>query len=515
MPINKQSLRSDPRYKAFVKRYVGDIERFSVEVLCRVPTWQQSELFVSVGLAGSRTSIASGHGTGKTSSIGVVSLWHLLCYRNSNTLLTAPKISQLKDQAWKEIADLKENISRGPHAWIADYIMIFADRIYIDGHKEGWFIIAKTAPKGSPENLAGMHRDWYLLIADEASGIPDENYGVLMGATTDKRNRVLLTSQPTRNVGFFYDTHHKMSRWTLNADGRRGSWTNLVFSSEESPLVSDDFIREKLELYGSRDDPQYQIKVLGKFPEMSSEYLLSRREVEARIGAEPVIGPNDIWGYILSVDVAAGENRDYSVATLARVAGQAGDPHNPRRVDVVDILLYTNTKNIEAFSNEVRRAASQYEDCTVLVDAVGMGIAVAQKLEALGVPNVYRVKWGKPCWSKRLSENYTNQRSQCTENAAKAIKNGQLSFLTSTRKKDLLDQASRIPYGFDSKGRYAIASKDEMRSKNIPSPDIFDTICQFFLEDAHFIQHESIASMTNNRRSKLVSDAGDAFAELD
>ena len=52
------------------------------------------------------------------------------------------------------------------------------------------------------ENLAGLHGDWLMIWADEASGVPDANFGVMGGALSDKRNRMVLTSQPTRNNGF-------------------------------------------------------------------------------------------------------------------------------------------------------------------------------------------------------------------------------------------------------------------------------------------------------------------------
>lgn len=106
-----------------------------------------------------------------------------------------------------------------------------------------------------PENLAGTHGDYLLWLADEASGIPDANFGVIGGSMTDKRNRFVLASQPTRDSGFFRDTHHNMSKV------QGGEWTALTFSSESSPLVSIEFIKAKLKQYGGRDDMEYQIKV--------------------------------------------------------------------------------------------------------------------------------------------------------------------------------------------------------------------------------------------------------------
>ena len=154
------TLNNHPRWDDFNKRYALDLCRFSIEVCNRYPSRQQQRLFKSVQRFGSRTTVASGHATGKTASIGVVILWHLTCYYLSNMLVTAPKIKQVRAMAWKEVADLREEIERSENAWIAPYIIVQSEKIYIDGFKDRWNAMALTAPRGSPEGLAGFHRKW-------------------------------------------------------------------------------------------------------------------------------------------------------------------------------------------------------------------------------------------------------------------------------------------------------------------------------------------------------------------
>ena len=92
-------LIDDPRYLHFATRYAFDLVRFAAEVVGMTPTHQQVELFQSVAPPGSRTSVRSGHGSGKSRSLAVITLWHLLCYPKSNTMLTAPKIEQVRNVA--------------------------------------------------------------------------------------------------------------------------------------------------------------------------------------------------------------------------------------------------------------------------------------------------------------------------------------------------------------------------------------------------------------------------------
>lgn len=470
-------LLNDPRYLPFGKRYAFDVVRFAVEVCGMVVTHQQVELMQAVVAPGCRVSVRSGHGTGKTRSAAVITLWHLLCYPKSNTLITAPKVEQVRSGLWKEVADVLDDMrTKGKQPWVAAYVALEAERIYVKGFKLQWNVTAKTAPRGSPENLAGMHRLWYLVIADEASGIPDPNFTVLTGALTDARNRMLLLSQPTRASGFFYNTHHALSV------RQGGVWEAIRMDSSNSPLVSQRFLAEKRDEYTKEE---YTIKVLGEFPEQRDGYLLGRAQAEACFGRS-VIQPGDAYGILLAVDVGAGEYRDKSVALVAHVSGTGDFGDNARRVQVMSVPVYSNTRHLQNFTGDVFGIAVGLEGCTVLVDAGGMGVAVVQALESRGVHDLKRVKWGEPCHQNRNRERFANLRAQAMVSASRAAKEGRLGIADGHWRRDLLDQMARIPYHYDEKARYVIEKKDEMRKQGIPSPDLWDAVCFCFLEGVHY-----------------------------
>jgi len=498
-------LTEDPRWLGFVKRYCNSLPAFMAVVIGREPTWQQLELLEAVTPPGSRVSVRSGHGTGKSASLACVALWHLLCFPKSNTMITAPKIEQVRNVAWKEMADAVDLIRQGVEGWIADYIGFETERIYIKHYKQQWFIFAKTAPRGSPENLAGMHRDWYMVIADEASGIPDPNYAVMTGALTDARNRMVMFSQPTRPSGFFYDTHHKLAKHN------GGVWTSLCMDSRHSPLVSLDFVEEKRDEY---TEEEFTIKVLGEFPETRDGYLLGRPHAEACFG-RVAVQPDEPHGFLIAVDVGAGEYRDKSVAVLARVTGHGEYGADARRVQVLDVPVFSNTRNLQGLAGDVFVLASELESAGVLVDAGGMGVAVCQSLEDKGLPDVRRVKWGAPCFQNRNRERYFNLRAQAMVAASRAAKEGRLGIAGGRWQRELLDQMSRIPYTYDEKARYVIERKDEMRKAGLPSPDVWDAICFLFLEGAHYTQRENLdaqSGMSPGERMAAMADA--LFADV-
>ncbi len=498
-------LLDDPRYLPFAARYAFSLARFAAEVVGMMPTHQQLELLDSVSPPGSRTSVRSGHGSGKSRSLAVIALWHLLCYPKSNTMITAPKIEQVRNVAWKEMADVLDLIrSKGGQSWIADYVTFEAERVYVKGFKQTWFVFAKTAPRGNPENLAGMHRDWYLVIADEASGIPDPNYAVITGALTDARNRMLMLSQPTRPSGFFYDTHNKL------AMHNGGVWNAIRMDSNDSPLVSKAFIEEKKQEY---TEEEYTIKVLGEFPESRDDYLLGRKAAEACIGRK-VIQQGESYGIMLSCDVGAGEYRDKSVAIVAHVTGHSDFGPDARRVQIVGVPINSNTRNLQDFSGAIFNTASELENVTTLVDAGGMGVAVCQALESMGLPEVKRVKWGAPCFKQRNKERFFNLRAQAMVHAARAAKEGRLGIADGPWVKELLDQMSRVPFHFDEKARYVIERKDEMRKMGLPSPDLFDAIAFLYLEDATYMIAERSGAAGASIVASAVDRANELFADV-
>jgi hypothetical protein len=498
----------DPKYPDVVKRYAMDLPRFAMEVCSLVPTWQQLELFESVQNPGSRTSVSSGHGTGKTQALAVIVLWHLICYAYSNTILSGPKLDIVQSGVRKYVADMWTQIEAGPMSWLAPHIKVEHKSIYIRGYKSQWWCQAKTAPAGKPESLAGEHRKFLLWLVDEASGVPDANFGVILGSLTEEWNRIAIASQPTRPTGIFYDTHHKLSK------SRGGPWTNLTFSSEESPLVSDQFIFEKINQYGGRHDPLYQIKVLGLFPENLAGQLLSRSALEATIGAERCIPAGAEWGWAVLVDIGAGEYRDKSVVAVCQVFGH-GQSHevDARRVHVVSIPICDNTISPTALTARVMQIAGQLSNAVVLLDGGGLGLGVVKRLEELGVPNIVKVLWGKPCFKKVLKESYFNQRAHAMVAIAHAAKAGQLTIAAdaiddSRVVTELLDQGSRIPYHFNDKAQYVIESKRSKEWEGLPSPDIWDSLSFAFLEDCSYLMSEGevtpgdVASV----REKTVAD---------
>lgn len=432
------------------------------------------------------------HNTGKSRSAGVVALWHLLFHEDSITLFTAPSITQLREIVWKEISICLNLLRTHNLGWLADYVAIFAEKIYIKGYDKSWHVIAKTASKHKPESIAGQHGDNYLLWGDEASGIDDKIYDVALGALSHKDNRCVLTSQPTRNAGFFYETHHRLS----HRNG--GAWTSLTFNGEQSPIVSDEMLLEMLEKYGSRDDAGYMIRVRGLFPDLSNEFLVTRTQLDGcYVGDSLLTGQHDDFGYVITVDVGGGVGRDDSTIAVSKVWGYANHGTDARRAEVVDIPLCKNKDTVHEIMGIIDECLVTYPNATLVVDDNGAGLLLGQELRARGM--FYKsAKWGGQCFSNENRKDYFNKRSQANVCLSRAIAQGRFKIKTTKHKAKIQEQVTRIPYTFDEHARFKVLSKEEMLKRSIRSPDIADVFAYLFLEGVAYSEAYSDGFMVQD-----------------
>jgi len=438
--------------------------------------------------------------TGKTTSIANVVLWHLLCYPQSVTMLTANDMDQLKVTLWKEIGIAIERIRRGPHGWIAAHVEILANATArIRGFEDTWFVESKTANEKTANKMAGRHGEWLLIIGDEASTLPDTVLSTLRGALTEQHNRMLLTSQPTRNAGFFWRTHHEL------AIANGGEWNNLTFSSLESPLVSDDALKE---LWDAYDDDERRVRLMGLFPADSSKHMMSLKVAMGMYKRGRIIRDDEPYGWVVSSDVASGEGlRDKSAIVVARVIGYGDRGVDARRVEIFEIPLFTNGVRANRLSGSIIEAGDAMDNVTYAIDSGGLGINVCQDVEDSGRP-LHRINWGNPCFQNRNKDRYMNLRAQAMHQAARAAKEGRLSILTSEHRNAMLDQSSRIPKTFTDKGRIRVPPKHSTEWDGMGSPDLWDAVCFLFEESLAYTASEAMRS-----NGRTLADAAMAMAD--
>uniref|UniRef100_A0A6H1ZC03 Putative terminase n=1 Tax=viral metagenome TaxID=1070528 RepID=A0A6H1ZC03_9ZZZZ len=367
-------------------------------------TWQQWMILKAVelaraGKAKSKISIVSGHGTGKSCSIAWLLLWFLFCFKDAQIPCTAPTSSQMHDILWKEVAIWLPRMPKGiadKYSWTTEYVRIKES-------PETWFARARTASKENSEALAGVHADHVMVLVDEASGVYDEIFNTAEGSMTGENVLVILISNGTRLVGYFYDTHH--------ADAH--NWQNMSLDADKSPIVVRKYVDRIIERHG-RDSDEYSIRVAGGF---------GREEGVDDQGYVPLLveadlreaGTKELKGRVkLGID-PAGDGGDMA-AEVAR------DPY------IAKLTALEKTSTPKTIANSAVETIRAYEiaGSDVAVDNFGIGANVTQEIALSAKPgeDPIRAQGVNVGYSAHDDERFFNLRAELAWRMREWIKAG-------------------------------------------------------------------------------------------
>lgn len=501
MAVKIKSILNDPRWIEFVIRYRYNWGLFLTEQVEKPPTPQQAPIVQAMQQTGARVTVSSGHGTGKSDSCGSMFIVFMVCFPQARGVVIANSRQQARSGVFKYVhANWKRVLKNSP--WLAQYFTLTDTMFYANEDKNSWQLQIKACKAGQEEGLAGEHAKHLMQVVDEASGFPDRAFQILSGALTETDNRMLMLSQPTRPSGYFYDSHHTQS--ITEGEGR---WLPFVITSEESPLVTMDFIQDKMVEYGGVESPEYLIKVRGQFPDIVDGMLISR--VDLDFSASLDIEMPDGWGWVAACDV--GDGRDKSVINICQV--WVGEKDTDRIVKTHKIIEMPSTVGSVKFAKVINQMCDEdiYPNITIAVDAVGIGSATIEELENLG-RDPFPIDWGKTPFGDRDKKRFYNLRAKAHIMAKYAVESGRMQLDRDVKTRE---QGTKLPYALNEKGQYVMMSKKVMREKlNIPSPDRFDTYCFMFLTPVAPVEGVRISSEKKERRTqveKMMEEGGDLY----
>lgn len=464
MPAN------DPKevLKDFIRRYgrPGDPEgpvRFVHEVLgVETDEWQDNALR-EYGRGGRRISISACHGPGKTAWASWVIIHHMVTRYPQKTVATAPSSAQLNDALFAEVLKWMRKLP----APILALFNIKSDRVELKARPEQSFFAARTARPEKPEALQGVHSENVLLIADEASGVPEAIYESAMGSMSGENACTILLSNPTRSSGFFHDTHHKL----------KDMWYTEVVDHTMSTRVTDDFVEDVARRYG-RDSDAFRIRCLGLFPRTDTNTIIPFEFVETARGLPFPEGPKPrpIWG----LDVAR-YGDDYS-ALVAR---------NHMSLDP-EVMEIWSKRDLMHTVGVVKR---RYDDTpperrptVIMVDAVGLGAGVFDRLREHGLP-VRDINVANKAMDP---DKYPNLRTELWFKAREWLQTGTRALPSGGPLVEQLQQELvSVRYSYDSAGREKAETKDEMRARKVGSPNLADAFVLTFADEAATTIHGS------------------------
>lgn len=433
---------------------------FVEDLIGVTPDERQAEILNSVA-DNPMTSVRSGHGVGKSAVEAWAIIWFMATRPFPKIACTAPTQHQLFDILWAEVSKWL----RHSPALAREYEWT-REKVYLKGYPEEWFAVARTATK--PDALQGFHAENILYIIDEASGVKDIIFEPVLGALSTPGARLLMCGNPTQLQGFFYESHTK----------NRASYNALHIDGRKSGRVSQDFVNTIIRMYGE-DSDVFRVRVAGEFPKAESDVFIQLSLVEKSIMTEysPRKVPNTIR---IGCDVARfgddktviGSKVDEKVTIERKRQGQ----DTMKTADEIVLLYY-----------DLLQKHPDYKDpITVCVDDGGVGGGVVDRLkqiqrnapDKLGQMNIVPIKFGL-----RIKHKFYHDSTTFMMATVKALLsphdeegNPKPVELILPNDDDLVAQLSGRKYKLTESAKIKVESKDEMKRRNLPSPDEADCV---------------------------------------
>jgi hypothetical protein len=438
-------------YLDFVTRYHSAPAAFVEEVLGVTPDPWQKRLLELLAAGERKISVRSGHGTGKSTVASWAMLWYMLTRVPVKVVVTAPTASQLFDALFGECRRWAKLL---PPA-VGELLEIKSDRIELKASPEESFISARTSRAEQPDALQGIHAEYVLLVVDEAPGVSEAVFESAGGSMSGHNATTLLLGNPTRTKGYFYDTFYRLS----------SEWKNLHVSCLDSPRVSDDYVNEMRSRYGEGSNA-YRVRVLGEFPLADDDTLISLELAQAALDRDVIQNPDApiLWG----VDVARFGSD--SSALCKRQSNVVLEPIKTWKN--LDLMSLTG-----AILHEYESAEFKQRPAEILVDSIGLGAGVVDRLREMKLP-VRGINVGE---SPAVKGQYMNLRAELWGKAKTWLEARDCKL---PRDEQLVNELSSPRYSFMSNGKLKLESKDDMKRRGLASPDRADAFVLTFASEA-------------------------------
>ncbi len=446
-----------------LRRFKSDPNAFVSEVLGVTPDKWQKEALESV-VKHDRLAIRSGHGVGKSAYLAWVILWWMST-RLGKVACTAPTAHQLQDVLWGELGKWYRKMPK----WYQDQLNLRNERLEVVGSEAEAFAVARTARKEQPEAFQGFHSENMLFIVDEASGVDQLIFEVGQGAMSSTGAKTIMTGNPTRSSGYFYDAFHSDT----------GVWHTMKVSCADSTNVTPSFIQEMEDKYGDESNV-YRVRVLGEFSQEGDDTVIPLSWIESAVERDVVQSPTQkvIWG----LDVSRfGADR---TALCKRRGKEILEPVTTwQGKDLMQTcgLIMAEYKRLENFADE--------RPDEILVDSIGLGSGVCDRLSEMGLPargiNVSEA----PSTSDKT---YLRLRDELWFKAREWFQGRDCKLPENCS--ELAAELSVPRYEYTSSGRIKVESKDNMKKRGLRAPDLADSFCLTLAHESAFVAGHSFNS---------------------
>ena len=435
---------------------------FARDVL-RVKLWEKQEEVLSALPVHRRVAVKSGNGLGKGFSAAIAVLWFLHTHNPAIVLSTAPTFRQVRHLLWRQIHSLYRRAPEVLQGNLLDTRWELGEDRYAMG----------LSADGA-DQFQGFHCPNMLIVVDEAEGVSDAIYEGIESVMTSAEPRLLLLGNPTTASGVFRQAFYQ----------QRGIYHCITISALDSPnvkagkvifpgLTTAHWVAERQEIWG-KESPLYLARVLGQFADQAPDTLIRLSDVEAAAARWP---------------------REEATGETAKKSANGDDPELPGEVALaVDVARFgsdrsvilrrrgTRVEEIRTFNGMdtmelagwVAAAIREFQPTQTCIDEIGVGAGVVDRLREQGY-GVRGVNVARPAHQKEI---FANLRAEGYWRLRELFAAGDIAI---PQDQQLLGELASLSYGYDSRGRILMESKDELRRRGLPSPDKADALMLSFL----------------------------------
>lgn len=442
-----------------------------------------------------RTAVKSAHDMGKSKVAAILACWWIATHNPGEAIVitTAPTYQQVHGIIWREM---------GKHHQIANENGQPLPGYITGGDKwniiepDGTLFQAGWGRKPADSNLhgfQGVHERYVLVIIDEACGIAKSLWTAVEAITTTGDARILAIGNPDDPNTYFGSI--------FNDSRIRTEWDHITISALDSPNITQqtmglnspdkdlpDYVRpfliqpetvESWRRQWGEEDPRWKSKILGEFPDQSSNSLFSQSIIDR--GVETWVKPYEYARPIMGVDLARfGDN--FSTAYTS-IEGEVWERETNDKNDIIErstgkrgiqirfVKEWSKADAVES-TNIIHRLALEHAVSEVRIDTAGYGAGVYDQVARLA-QTTYRVTQMNGSGPTPDLYRWINARAWWHDTFAEGLRNGTIDILYEDEK--LKNDLLGIQYHFKNRYRaLQVESKDDMATRGVESPDHSD-----------------------------------------
>lgn len=463
-----------------VARWAYDPPAFAREAFvwpegAELTPYQEDALGLLILSADGRVAVRGPHGLGKTAMMAIAIIWFAITREvmqvDWKCVSTASVHRQLTRYLWPEV-----------HTWVArlkwDEIPLdkWRPRLQLlDTMIKGEFGEAFMAASTDPGNIEGAHAMHLLYVFDEAKLIKVQTFQAIAGAFSnvgakDYEAYALAGSTPGPTAGPFYDINRRRpgyEDWTVRAV----SFQELVDAGRSDWKWAEQRARE----FGGKKSAAYVTRVLGEFASSSEESLIPldwiekahERWYEIQTGSRtPISGPRT-----LGVDVARG-GADRTVI-LKREGNY-----------VSGFATYDNDSTMKTAGFVQLEAQGGY---TPIVDAIGVGGGVVDRMRELGLP-VVAYNGAERTELKFGELGFVNTRSAAWWQLRVLLDPDNPNAIAIPPDDSLTGELTAPTWDVQSGGNIRLEPKDRVQARIGRSPDIADGLAMAYWREPEVVK---------------------------